>query len=187
MTLGCAFLFSTEDMLHGLVLSMWRAVTGSTDETPSGTLQTTLVIHAEVNYTWKRSRAGLEQRFYQRKKETQEFGISSHAQLKPRELMITLVMVAWTANPTEGEQQLESVLVQNQTTLAVNTFRLKVQRKLLMICVGPKKSACPRSQGQNIYLPLKPLSVHLGERTGKSSEWIQWLMRSLPALCPYPF
>lgn len=83
--------------------------------------------------------------------------------------MITLVMVAWTANPTEGEQQLESVLVQNQTTLAVN----KVQRKLLMVCVGPKKSACPRSQGQNIYLPLKPLSAHLGERTGKSSEWIQ--------------
>ena len=85
-----------------------------------------------------------------REKETKEFGISSHAQLKPRELMITLAMVAWTANPTGGEQQLESVLVQNQTMLAVNTFRLKVQRKILMICVGPKQSACPRSQGQSI-------------------------------------
>lgn len=38
-----------------------------------------------------------------REKETTESGTSSHAQLKARELMITLVMVAQTANPMEGE------------------------------------------------------------------------------------
>lgn len=79
-----------------------------------------LVIHTQMNYTWKRCRAGLQQRFHQRKKRPEEFGVSSRALLKPRELMITLVMAVWTANPTEGEQQLESVLVQNQTTLAEN-------------------------------------------------------------------
>lgn len=42
------------------------------------------------------------------------FGISGQAQLKPRELMITLVMVAQTANPMEGEQQLEAVLVRTR-------------------------------------------------------------------------
>jgi len=41
------------------------------------------------------------------KKSPQEFGISSHTQQKPRELMIPLVMVAQTANPMEGEQQLD--------------------------------------------------------------------------------
>lgn len=91
----------------------------------------------------------MEQRFYQNK-ETKEFGIASHAQLNPRQLMITLVLVAWVVNPTEEEQQLESMLVQNRTMLAVNTFRLKVQRKPLMICVGPKLFACLRSQGQSI-------------------------------------
>lgn len=52
--------------------------------------------------------------------------------------MITLVLVARVVNPTEEEQQLESVLVQNRATLAVNTFRLEVQSKPLMICVGLK-------------------------------------------------
>lgn len=40
-----------------------------------------------------------------REKETMEFGTSCHTRLKARELMITPVMVAQTANPTEGEQQ----------------------------------------------------------------------------------
>lgn len=67
LTSVCSFLFSTGNILHGLVLSMWHAITGDTEENPSGRLQTSLVIHAEMNYTqcWSRQ----EQRFYQRKKD----------------------------------------------------------------------------------------------------------------------
>ncbi|KAF4801724.1 endogenous retrovirus group K member 113 Pol protein-like protein [Turdus rufiventris] len=41
----------TEDILHGLVLSMRYVITADTDETPSGRLYTSLVICSEMNYT----------------------------------------------------------------------------------------------------------------------------------------
>lgn len=99
-------------------------------------------------------------------------------------------MVAQTANPMEGKQQLDGTGI-NRTTPAVNTFRLKVQRRLLMICTGLKQSACLRSQGAKYLtftlLPLKELLVHLREWTRKTSGWIWWVDEILPNHVPLPF
>lgn len=111
-------------------------------------LQTTLVIHAEMNYTWKRHKARMEQRFYQRKRDYKCLAIWSCTAIAKGAYDYPCDG-STDSKPYRGRTAAGLYVGTNQIMLAVNRLRLKVQRKLLMICAGPKQ-ACLRTGWQSI-------------------------------------